>query len=823
MRIYNTLTGRVEPIAPLEPGRVKIYSCGPTVYRYIHIGNLRTFTMADWLRRALARAGCEVLHVKNITDVGHMRVELLDRGEDKLIAQARQEGKTAAEIAAFYTAAFREDEERLNILPAHVFPRATEHIAEMIAIIAGLLEQGIAYRAGGNVYFDITRFPAYGKLSGNRMAQLIEGVRDAADPHKRNPEDFALWKAAELGREMAWDSPWGRGFPGWHIECSAMSMKYLGPRFDIHTGGVDNIFPHHEDEIAQSEGYTGQPVVNTWVHAQHLLADGLKMAKSTGNAYTLADIEGRGFEPLALRYLYAMTKYRARLNFTFTALRAAQIGLRRLRLAALRLATAIPSSVVPSRLQKSWDVEFSATENGLPTTDYWRDRFTVALEDDLNLPRAMAIVWDLLRGRGPTTPDDVRLALLLEFDEVLGFGLAKYRDKQTIRPGDQERAEEVMLSLSPNLFVAQSLPQQIAALVHEREALRRDRRYAEADMLRQRIAAAGYALRDTRDGPLAEQLAAEQEFPTITRSADAPDLRETPDLYEFSVNLLARDSRADLERCVRSIARRAGRSIEIVIVDNGSTDDTVAYLQELARTGLRDATGDPIPLCVLFADHNLGFAAGRNATMRASRGRHIVLLDTSIELHGDIWAPLAHALADETIGVVGPYGLITDDLQEFYESAGPDVDAVEGYLMAFRRALLKEIGPFEEKFRFYRLLDVYESFMFKTSGYRVVAMPELAGLLTQHPHREWYSLTEEERATRSKKNYDIFKRRWHHAQSLLAANFVSENRWPGHDHARHVGGTHTHPPEELPPPGQPHSHRHQHWPDHDHEHPHYHG
>src|SRR5262245_29074068 len=194
MRIYNTLTGRVEPITPIEPGRVKMYSCGPTVYRYIHIGNLRTFTMADWLRRTLVRAGCEVLHVKNITDVGHMRVELLDRGEDKLIAQARQEGKTAAEIAAFYTAAFLHDEERLNILPAHVFPRATEHIPEMIEIIAGLLEHSIAYRAGGNVYFDVARFPDYGKLSGNQMAQLLEGVRDAADPHKRNPEDFALWK-----------------------------------------------------------------------------------------------------------------------------------------------------------------------------------------------------------------------------------------------------------------------------------------------------------------------------------------------------------------------------------------------------------------------------------------------------------------------------------------------------------------------------------------------------------------------------------------------------------------------------------------------------
>ncbi|HEX5688468.1 MAG TPA: glycosyltransferase, partial [Roseiflexaceae bacterium] len=256
--------------------------------------------------------------------------------------------------------------------------------------------------------------------------------------------------------------------------------------------------------------------------------------------------------------------------------------------------------------------------------------------------------------------------------------------------------------------------------------------------------------------------------------------------------------------------------------DTGSTDETVAYLEQLARAGLQREDGLPIPLQVLFADHNMGFAAGRNATMRASRGRYLVLLDTSIELCDDIWSPLAEALADRSIGVVGPYGLTTENLQDFEESAGSEVDAVEGYLMAFRRALLAETGMFEEKFRFYRLLDIYQSFMFKTAGYRVVALPEVAARIEKHPHLEWYSLTEDERATKSKKNYDIFKRRWHHGQSLLAANLVPEDRWLGHDHPRHVGGAHAHPPEELPPPGQPHVHKHQHWPDHDHEHPHFH-
>jgi cysteinyl-tRNA synthetase len=257
MRIFNTYSGEKEDFAPLQAGRVSIYSCGPTVYRYIHIGNLRTFCMADWLRRTLLRQGYAVHHIKNITDVGHMRVERLDAGEDKLLAQARKERRPAAELAAFYTAAFLDDERRLNILPADTFPRATAHVPEMIALIERLERNGLAYRAGGNVYFDVRRFEPYGALSGNRGAGLQAGVQDERNAEKRSPEDFPLWKAAEPGREMAWDSPWGRGFPGWHIECSAMATRYLGERFDIHTGGVDNIFPHHENEIAQSEGALG--------------------------------------------------------------------------------------------------------------------------------------------------------------------------------------------------------------------------------------------------------------------------------------------------------------------------------------------------------------------------------------------------------------------------------------------------------------------------------------------------------------------------------------------------------------------------------------
>jgi cysteinyl-tRNA synthetase len=814
LKLYNTMSRRVEPFVPIEPGHVRLYSCGPTVYRYIHIGNLRTFVMADWLRRTLTYLGLEVKHVKNITDVGHMRVEMLDRGEDKLIAQARKEGKTSAEIAAFYTAAFHEDERRLNILPAHVFPHATGHIPEMIAITAGLLRKGLAYESGGNVFFDVRRFPEYGRLSGNLLEQMLAGVRDAADPHRRNPEDFPLWKLAEPGREMAWDSPWGRGFPGWHIECSAMAIKHLGEQFDLHTGGVDNMFPHHEDEIAQSEGYTGKRFVNYWLHAQHLLADGQKMAKSTGNAYTRADVEARGFDPLALRLLYTTVRYRSRLNFTFSSLRAAQTALERLRAHVLRLAAA-PASA--ARLEGPYTP-------ASPAAEHWRAGFVAALENDLNMAQALALVWNLLRGRGPALPPDQKLALLLDFDQVFGLGLAELLDNETSRQADEQTRAQQSGSVPPGLPISLSVSEELQALLQQRQSLRAERRYPEADALRDQIRAAGYDVRDTLAGPLLRARGPEEEFGSISRPADVPSQVGAPDLYEFSVNLLAQNSRADLQRCVESLARHAGgRSVELVVVDNGSTDDTVEYLQRLARAGLRDAGGADIPLRVLFADHNMGFAAGRNATMRASRGHAIVLLDTSIELRGDIWVPLERALADQSVGMAGPYGLVTDDLKEFREEAGPDVDAVEGYLMAFRRALLPELGWFEEKFRFYRLLDVYESFMAKTAGYRVVALPEVAATIEKHPHREWYSLSEEERATKSKKNFDIYKRRWHHGQSLLVANFVAADRWPGHEHPRHLGGTHTHLPDELPPPGMPHTHKHQHWPDHDHEHPHYHG
>jgi cysteinyl-tRNA synthetase len=520
------------------------------------------------------------------------------------------------------------------------------------------------------------------------------------------------------------------------------------------------------------------------------------MAKSTGNAYTRAEIEARGFDAMSLRYFYTTALYRSRLNFTFRALQASQTALERLRGLAYRLLRKTDRAAVFSE--------------GPPEGNAWQERFLRSVENDLNMPRAMALIWAMLADE--TCSPITRLRILLDAERILGFGLQAYL-----------QSDAPLRKLDPRVYLA-AAPAPIAERVQQRDALRQQEQYRQADQLREEIAIDGYALRDTPQGSLVLPRRLEDEFTVLSDSTDAPDSTNDPNQYEFSVNLLAHNSRDDLERCIQSICRYSpGRSIELVIVDNGSSDETLAYLQQLARrSDLRGAAGEQVGLQVLFVDHNVGFAAGRNATMRASRGQFIILMDTSIEVSGNIWDPLAQTLADRNMGVVGPYGLVTDDLREFREHSGPDVDAIEGYLMAFRRALLPEVGWIDERFRFYRLMDIYYSFFFKAAGYRALATPQVADLVVKHPHREWCSLSEDEQATKSKKNYDIFRDRWHHGESLLVANYVPENLWRGHDHLYHVEGKHAHSPKDLPPAGTMHMHTHRHWPDHSHEHPHYH-
>jgi cysteinyl-tRNA synthetase len=454
VRLYNSLTRRVEALEPITPGRVTIYTCGSTVYRYAHIGNLRTYLFGDLLRRTLQYLGYEVLYVKNITDVGHMR----ETGEDPILLAAEVEGKSPFEIAESYTEAWLEDERLLNITPPDVMPKATDHIAEMLSLTQTLLDRGLAYEVNGNVYYDVSAFPAYGQLSGQRIDEMRAGHRVDVEPDKRDPEDFALWKRAEPDRLMKWPSPWGDGFPGWHIECSAMSMKYLGDRFDIHTGGIDLKFPHHEDEIAQSEGTTGHQVVGIWMHGEFLTLDDAKMARSVGNVIRVTDLPSKGFQPLDFRYLALTAHYRSKLDFTYDAMQAAAAGLRRLRRAAADGA----------RDEETPDLTAE------PMAGY-RARFTEAISDDLAMPTAIAVAH-AVAGAADLTPE-ARRALLLDFDRVLGLDLGAPAE-----PGQTE------------------LPEGAAELLERRGAARAARDYATSDALRDKLATMGVEVRDTAEG-----------------------------------------------------------------------------------------------------------------------------------------------------------------------------------------------------------------------------------------------------------------------------------------------------------------------------------
>lgn len=731
MRLYNSLSRKVEELQPLEPGLVRMYSCGPTVYRYAHIGNLRSYLMADWIRRALDFQGLKVIHIKNITDVGHMRQEMLEQGEDKVIASAMAEGKTTQEIAQFYTDAFRRDEAKLGILPASHFPKATDHIEEMIQVTERLQEKGYAYEVQGNVYFAVSKFSDYGKLSGNIQGNLLEGVRAEVDPLKRDPRDFTLWKAAEPGRVLKWPSPWGDGFPGWHIECSAMSTKYLGEQLDIHTGGVDNIFPHHEGELAQSEGAFGKPFVQMWVHGQHLLADGVKMSKSMANDYTLEDLEAKGFDPMALRYLCLTVRYATRLNFTFTALKAAQRGLQRLR----------------NRVWE-WTTLASPNASGIETEE-WRRIFWKRVNDDLDMPGALALTWAMTRS---SMSMKSKLGLLLEFDCVLGL--------------DLENAVQQWY-ISENVFNSEK----------RRAVLRAQLDYSTADSVRQQLGEEGFILEDaisgTRVRPKSELEKRQERWNEVSSSKEVPSLLDSPDELKFSVGIVACNYLSDVRRCIQSVLPLGEQhALEIVVVDNGSTDETSSWLEDQARQDSR--------VRVIHTDHVLGEAAAKNILLKQSLGTYLVLMDTSIEAKADFLTPLAQALADETVGIAGPWGLRSGDLRHFEEIEEGQADAIQAYCFAFRRALIIEVDFMRESFRFYRNLDLEYSFCFLDMGYRAMALGSLP--LERHEHRVWTSLAEEERENMSQSNFRRFLKRWGHREELLLEPTLSHRHDGDHNH-----------------------------------------
>lgn len=474
LQIYNTLSRKKELFKPLRDKEVLMYSCGPTVYDYPHIGNLRTYITVDVIKRYLKYKGYKVKHVMNITDVGHLTSDA-DEGEDKVEAGAKREGKTVWEIAEYYTKIFKQNLKELNIQEPDIWAKATDHIQDQIELIEKLMAKGYAYETSQALYFDISKFPDYTKLSRQPLDQKIEGVREevVTDSEKRRPQDFALWfKLAGKFKNhtMHWPSPWGEGFPGWHIECSAMSMKYLGETFDIHIGGVDHIPVHHTNEIAQSEAATGKPFVRYWIHGEFLLVDAKKMAKSEGTFITLADIQDKGFNPLAFRLLCLQAHYRSKLNFTWGSLKAARESLAHVENSVKNLLTKGGKNVEKEE-----------------RCETFLQKFIAAMDDDFNTPQALSVFFDLLSQASEQKVDRKgAYSVLLEMDKVLGLGLSRIQPVPILTyEGARIRNE-----------VEQIIPLGVLDLVAEREKERKKGNWGKADELRNKLDTLGYIIED---------------------------------------------------------------------------------------------------------------------------------------------------------------------------------------------------------------------------------------------------------------------------------------------------------------------------------------
>lgn len=457
IKIYNTLTRKKEEFKPIDEKEIRMYSCGPTVYYFAHIGNLRAYLFMDNLRRVLKYNGYKLKHVMNITDVGHL-VSDADEGEDKMMKAAKRENKNPFEIAEFYMNAFLKDIDSLNIDRPEIIARATEHIDIMEEYVKKIIENGYTYQTEDTVYFDTSKLDKYGMLSNRNVEDQKAGARVEFDKNKRNISDFALWIKAPENHIMKWDSFFGKSYPGWHLECSAMGYKYLGDHFDIHTGGVDHIPIHHENEIAQSKGFSGKIPANYWMHVEFLQINGGKMSKSLNNLYTLKDLEEKGYEPLVYRMFNYTSNYRAQINFTFEAMDAAKVALNRLREGYLK--------------HKEGTDDISDEEIAL-----YEEKFLEAINDDLNMPVAMSVVWDVVKN--PKKSKKLQ-NLLLKFDEVLGLNLKEYQKQENV------------------------LPEDVQELVNQRNIARQNKDWAESDRIRDILTQKGYTVKDSKEGTIVE-------------------------------------------------------------------------------------------------------------------------------------------------------------------------------------------------------------------------------------------------------------------------------------------------------------------------------
>ena len=464
LKLYNTLTRKKENFKPLIGNEVRIYTCGPTVYNYAHIGNFRSYIFMDNLRRVLKYNGYNLKHVMNITDVGHLESDA-DEGEDKMEKAAKREKKNPYDIAKFYTEAFFKDMESLNIEIPEIIAKATDHIPEMIEYVKKIIENGYAYETSKGIYFDISKLDKYPVLSNRKMNEQIAGARVDVDPEKKNPYDFALWIKAPENHIMKWESPWGLSYPGWHLECTAMGNKYLGEEFDIHTGGVDHIPIHHENEIAQAKGATGKIHAKLWMHVEFLQVDGGKMSKSLGNVYTISQLAERGIEALAYKLFCYSAHYRTKLNFTFDGALSSQKALNRLREGYLKHLKG--EDKVKNEIIQEYETKFLETIN-----------------DDLNIPAAMGIIWDIVRSEQKSK----KYAELLEkFDQVLGLDIKnsqRYLEKQS------------------NI----EIPEEIKELIEKRKIARQEKNWKLSDEIRDILVKKGYQVEDSKEGMIVKKI-----------------------------------------------------------------------------------------------------------------------------------------------------------------------------------------------------------------------------------------------------------------------------------------------------------------------------
>ncbi len=452
LKLYNTLTRKKEVFTPITD-TVRIYSCGPTVYSFAHIGNFRAYVFMDTLRRVLKYNGYKLKHVMNITDVGHLESDA-DEGEDKIAKAARKENKDPYEIAKYYTEIFLRDFDRLNIDRPEIICKATDHIKEMIEFVSDIVKNGYGYETSKGIYFDISKLDKYPVLSDRKVDEQIAGARVEVDTEKRNPEDFALWIKAPEKHLMKWESPWGLCYPGWHIECSAMSNKYLGEEFDIHTGGIDHIPTHHENEIAQNKGRCGKIPARFWMHCNFLQIDGGKMSKSLGNIYTIDNLKEKGIDPLAYKLFCFTSHYRNKLNFTFEG--------------------AISNNTSLMRLKEGYQKHLEGKDKvDANIINDFEEKFHIAINDDLNMPSAMSIVWDVVRF--PKKSKELA-NLLLKFDEILGLKI------------DEKPSEKI------------DIPEEIQKLIEERKIARENKNFELSDQIRDIIKEKGYIIKDSKDG-----------------------------------------------------------------------------------------------------------------------------------------------------------------------------------------------------------------------------------------------------------------------------------------------------------------------------------